>query len=448
MLHRFLLLAVLCTAADAISPQAGDLIRRHAMDEEQEKEPGSVTFEVSSSGKVRPLVFAKDAGLDESLVAKGGRPSPPPPPPAVACQWSGWGAWGPCSAPCGGGTQTRSRAVAVQAANGGAGCVGGPTETQSCNAQACAVNCVWDNWGSFGSCSASCGGGLATRVRAVRTAAAFGGAACVGSSMDTSACNTQACPVDCSWSPWGAQDPCSKSCAGGTTTRTRSVQTFPSNGGQNCVGAATETTSCNPQPCPVDCVWDLWGPTGPCSASCGGGTAIRNRTVLTLASNGGTDCIGKASDEQPCGQNPCPVDCSWQDWTNWTACTVTCSPVPVTQTRTRKVQTVAGYGGAPCTGDSVDKQACNITACPVDCVLSSWSEWGACSVSCGTGGKQVRARDKLTAPANGGKPCDPTGLSQEQACADSPDCDQAIKSAGRGTKLWALPWILAAVSLL
>lgn len=55
-------------------------------------------------------------------------------------------------------------------------------------------------------------------------------------------------PVNCitsSWSSWGA---CSKSCDGGTQTRSRSIVQQPSGGGLGC-GALTQSKSCNTAPC-------------------------------------------------------------------------------------------------------------------------------------------------------------------------------------------------------
>ena len=50
---------------------------------------------------------------------------------------------------------------------------------------------------------------------------------------------------------------------------------------------------------------------------------------------------------------------------------------------------------------------------PVDCVVSSWSAFGACSLSCG-GGTQTQTRTIVTPDSNGGVAC--PALSQSQAC--------------------------------
>jgi hypothetical protein len=62
---------------------------------------------------------------------------------------------------------------------------------------------------------------------------------------------------------------------------------------------------------------------------------------------------------------------------------------------------------------------------PVDCVVSSWSAFGACSASCG-GGTQTQTRTVITPASNGGAAC--PALSQSQACNV-----QACQSQASGT---------------
>ena len=52
------------------------------------------------------------------------------------CVWGKYGEWSTCSVTCGGGSRTRTRPEATPA-NGGAPCTGSPTETETCNANAC-----------------------------------------------------------------------------------------------------------------------------------------------------------------------------------------------------------------------------------------------------------------------------------------------------------------------
>ncbi len=58
--------------------------------------------------------------------------------PSVTGGWTGYGSWGSCSVSCGGGTQTRSRSCTSPApVYGGANCSGSVTDSQSCNSQSC-----------------------------------------------------------------------------------------------------------------------------------------------------------------------------------------------------------------------------------------------------------------------------------------------------------------------
>jgi len=113
---------------------------------------------------------------------------------------------------------------------------------------------------------------------------------------------------------------------------------------------------------------------------------------------------------------PCATDCVWGEWTEWSACPVTCDTGYKTKTRPIAVQ--AEDGGLPCIGNSSAKEACNADPCPFDCVMMDWSDWGACTVTCGDGSR-TRSRVKES-ERNGGKPCDPCDapLSEVVTCAN------------------------------
>ena len=55
----------------------------------------------------------------------------------------------------------------------------------------------------------------------------------------------------------------------------------------------------------VDCTWDEWSTWEICSVSCGGGTQERNRTKVA-AQHGGADCVGNDRETQSCNDNVCP----------------------------------------------------------------------------------------------------------------------------------------------
>ncbi len=116
-----------------------------------------------------------------------------------------------------------------------------------------------------------------------------------------------------------------------------------------------------------------------------------------------------------------PINCVVSEWSAWSACSAECGGG--TQTRTRTVITPAQYGGTcPPLSETV---ACNTQPCPINCVVSEWSEWSACSAECG-GGTQTRTRTVII-PAQYGGTCPP--LSETVACNTQPcqngdsDCD-------------------------
>ena len=51
--------------------------------------------------------------------------------------------------------------------------------------------------------------------------------------------------ANCAWGAYESWSTCSMDCAGGTQTRTRSVETQAQNGGTQCSGGTTETRDCN-----------------------------------------------------------------------------------------------------------------------------------------------------------------------------------------------------------
>jgi hypothetical protein len=221
-------------------------------------------------------------------------------PVPINCVVSDWSAWGACTATCGGGIQTRTRTIITPAQNGGAAC---PvlTETRACNENPCPIDCVVSDWSAWSTCTATCGGGVQTRTRTVITPAQNGGAACPVLT-ETRACNENPCPIDCVVSDWSAWGTCTATCGGGVQTRTRTVITPAQNGGAACP-VLTESRTCNENPCPIDCVVSDWSAWGECSVECGGGTQTRTRSIITSAQHGGTACP-VLTETRACNEHP------------------------------------------------------------------------------------------------------------------------------------------------
>ena len=95
------------------------------------------------------------------------------------------------------------------------------------------------------------------------------------------------------------------------------------------------------------------------------------------------------------------------NWSTYGTCSVTCGGE--TQERTCSNPAPSPNGGAACVGPST--QACNTDACPVVPVDGGWTDFGACSATCG-GGIRVRTCTKPVL-ANGGADC---SGANSQAC--------------------------------
>lgn len=81
---------------------------------------------------------------------------------------------------------------------------------------------------------------------------------------------------------------------------------------------------------------------------CSGGKVVNNKCVCN-----GLDCNATAR----CGNIPIPPsDCQWNNWGEWTDCSVSCGSG--TQARVRTKGALATHGGVDCTGDTNMTKAC------------------------------------------------------------------------------------------
>merc|ERR1712088_492277 len=123
-------------------------------------------------------------------------------------------------------------------------------------------------------------------------------------------------PCDCVHSDWSAYGPCMVSESivtcydtvkgiSGKQTRTRTIVRPPRNAGAACQ-ALQETIACDEEngappldKCPIDCVWNDWGPFGECDKTCGAGFRHSKRSS-TGPFYGGAECVGDATQKQAC----------------------------------------------------------------------------------------------------------------------------------------------------
>ena len=217
----------------------------------------------------------------------------------------------PCSKTCGGGSQKLAFNVDIDPVSGyfrgnQKEPVPCPLDlTRECNTHNCPIDCKyvgrgkgWSNWIK----NLDRNGkqiGTETRTRQIRINHKYGGIPC-GNLRETRNHNVNC--VQSAWSNWGA---CSKTCGGGTKTRTRSILQEKKNGGNPC--KLIETTSCNPDPCPINCVLGSWSNEGGCSKTCGSGVMQQTNAIITNPAHGGTIC-GPRQRTVSCNTQPCVLE--------------------------------------------------------------------------------------------------------------------------------------------
>lgn len=171
----------------------------------------------------------------------------------------------------------------------------------------------------------------------------------------------------------------------GTQSRQRNIVTSAQNAGAECP-SLTEVQECNTQYCPQECQfsnpmeWD-----NVCVGVCGTGQKKMINYMTDTAVPADPNCVDMFT-WVPCTLDKlCPCT-DFNTWTEWSACNVTCGAGITTRTRSPL---------QPCdSSQSVLTQTLPCTGpCPTDCVLTQWSEWGACSKICGVaGGIRTRTR--------------------------------------------------------
>jgi hypothetical protein len=275
------------------------------------------------------------------------------------------------------------------------------------------VDCALSAWSAFPACSRSCGGHSEVhRSRSVVTAAAFGGKVCAATSDAKDCLSDAKCPIDCVLSDWKSWGACTEDCGTGTQSRVRTTTTSPRFGGKEC-GEVSHTRNCNVHPCAVHCDF-FWNEWPSCSKTCGTGMQMRTTTVKKAAAHGGSEC--PPSEERVCSTGACPIDCVLTPWTAFGACSKSCNTG--TKTKHRSIITEAAHGGTACTRLTVST-VCSDFKCATDCLQSDWSEWGGCDRSCGLGAA-MRKRSVVTPALHGGKSCEHPTDARECKLAECP----------------------------
>ena len=171
-------------------------------------------------------------------------------------------------------------------------------------------------------------------------------------------------------------------------------------------------------PCHDQCILKKWSKFGPCSKSCGDSPGTRSRTrdvVLPLGTTGTVDnnCPELKStnlvEEQQCDVPKC-TDYKWIT-SGWSSCSTINSCEAGVQTRTIACASIIknttvfvnSYLCEQHSSPPESVQNCS-SECPVDCIVSSWTDWESCSAECGIG-TTTRHRTVLQVPNALGRPC-------------------------------------------
>jgi hypothetical protein len=150
--------------------------------------------------------------------------------------------------------------------------------------------------------------------------------------------------------------------------------------------------------------FEEWGEWTECSVTCGQGRHARRRTCKILENAVEAFCTGQLVQTEFCQEAPCPIDCEWE-YGDFEACSTTCGAGVIK--RFPIITTHPQHGGMPCPPNVIneepDEDTCNLRDCPVDCVWE-YGDFEECSASCGEG-VMMRFPEVIRPSSNGGKPC-------------------------------------------
>ena len=204
-------------------------------------------------------------------------------------------------------------------------------------------------------------------------------------------------PVNCSVTSWSYWSSCNASTCGrrGSQTRSRSITTHPLSGGNTCPSNLRESRLCYGSR-RENCKLSSWSQWSTCSAIRCGSSAMQTsiRHKITTEKCGGW-CTSTFRKTRMCFSRP--VNCKLSSWSEWNTCNGTvCTAGHGTQVSFRH-KTMKEFCGGTCTSTLRRTRNCfnSITRKAVECQLNPWSEWGDCErTSCQLSGIQTRTRNK------------------------------------------------------
>ncbi|OUC47106.1 putative thrombospondin type 1 domain protein [Trichinella nativa] len=110
---------------------------------------------------------------------------------------------------------------------------------------------------------------------------------------------------------------------------------------------------------PVDCVVSGWSDWSECSQTCGRGRRERVRTVVTPARNGGQPCPVDLVEKARCRLRPCAIVCRIGHWSEWSACSANCG----TGVQMRQRSAKSSDRRSECPPHQTEKRICVVNNC-------------------------------------------------------------------------------------
>lgn len=402
------------------------------------------------------------------------------------CSVSPWGQWSQCSTRCGDGFQIRTRYV-LDFPSGGGGQCPDLTEQRPCEIppDECFrdADCRLGAWGIWTECSAPCGGGTQTRERAVVSPQLGNGRPC-SVTQEVRPCNVHECDSECQVTDWGRWGPCDSACGPGEQHRWRSVVGVPSNGSPAQCPALRESRPCTSpvclpgqQPYPSDTSqdvvpgsspppsysldsisddegmfrdlpgrieppkhrWLIYG-FGACSSTCGGGVQTRTVQCARIEGEGWEisdprACETEGAGPQPSSTRACNVEAcegATSLVSEWQSCSATCG----WGARERAVSCKGLLGlllpRSSCLQEKEEAfEPCATNDCPRSEPYWRLGSWGRCSVHCGggTASRDATCIDPLLNAETTPERCGPPPSPLERPCNTRP-CRVGVWRAG------------------
>ncbi|CBZ49862.1 putative thrombospondin type 1 domain-containing protein [Neospora caninum Liverpool] len=267
------------------------------------------------------------------------------------------------------------------------------------------------------------------------------------------------CPFDCVPGEWSDWAPCSHPCSPEQQqSRTRGVKIPARNGGRDC--QLVDTRNCLGSPmyprvncAQAECTYSPWSSWSPCSSPCEGGTQERVRSVLTGGSRpcNAVKMVRACNDGIACSSRG--QDCEFSAWEEWSACKAVpgagCGQRSGRRQRHRGIlkQKKDPFSGRPLPcGDNqafVQVEDCvapGTDACADACVMTPWTNWSACSATCGEGWRtRVRSILRPLLSGSGKEGCPPTVETEPCSKTELAPCPPEEQSEENGLFSWKTP---------